>query len=37
LRKDIALSEQQNNQKRLTGAQDIAWAIINTPAFLFNR
>ncbi|MFP6873854.1 MAG: DUF1549 domain-containing protein [Verrucomicrobiales bacterium] len=37
LRKDIALSEQQSNQKRLTGAQDIAWAIINTPAFLFNR
>ena len=37
LRKDIALSEQQNNQKRLTCAQDIAWAIINTPAFLFNR
>ena len=37
LRKDIALSEQQKNQKRLTGAQDIAWAIINTPAFLFNR
>tara|TARA_B100001094_G_scaffold229501_1_gene224120 strand:- start:27 stop:1802 length:1776 start_codon:yes stop_codon:yes gene_type:complete len=37
LRKDAGLSEQQKNQKRLTAAQDIAWAIINTPAFLFNR
>jgi len=37
LRKDAALSEQQKSQKRLTAAQDIAWAIINTPAFLFNR
>ena len=37
LRKDATLSEQQKSQKRLTAAQDIAWAIINTPAFLFNR
>ena len=37
LKKDAGLSEQQKNQKRLTAAQDIAWAIINTPAFLFNR
>ena len=37
LRKDAALSEQQKSQKRLTAAQDIAWAIINTPSFLFNR
>ena len=37
LRKDAALSEQQKSQKRITAAQDIAWAIINTPAFLFNR
>ena len=37
LRKDATLSEQQKSQKRITAAQDIAWAIINTPAFLFNR
>ena len=37
LRKDATLSEKQKSQKRLTAAQDIAWAIINTPAFLFNR
>ncbi len=37
LRKDATLSEQQKSQKRITAAQDIAWAIINPPAFLFNR
>ena len=29
-------AEQQKNE-RLTGVQDLAWALINSPAFLFNR
>ena len=37
LRADAALSTTQLANRRLTGAQDLAWAIINTPAFLFNR
>jgi hypothetical protein len=31
-----AAAEQQKNH-RLTGAQDLTWALINSPAFLFNR
>jgi len=37
LRADAEMSTKQNTNKRLTGAQDLAWAIINNPAFLFNR
>ena len=37
LRSDLALSTQQLAQRRLTGAQDLAWALINTSAFLFNH
>jgi hypothetical protein len=37
LREDVAASERQLAQKRLTATQDLAWALINTPAFLFNH
>jgi hypothetical protein len=37
LRADAEMSKQQLANKRLTGAQDLAWALINNPAFLFNR
>ncbi|MEK0449147.1 MAG: hypothetical protein RL088_1415 [Verrucomicrobiota bacterium] len=37
LRADVQQSAAQLGNKRLTGAQDIVWALVNTPAFLFNR
>ncbi|MCU0983121.1 MAG: hypothetical protein MUF25_28510 [Pirellulaceae bacterium] len=37
LRADAALSTKQLEQSRLTFVQDLAWALINSPAFLFNR
>jgi hypothetical protein len=33
----LATARTQASQSRLTGVQDLAWALINTPAFLFNR
>ncbi len=37
LRADTKLSAEQLKNKRLVASQDIAWALINSPAFLFNR
>ncbi len=37
LRDDMDMSSKQMASKRLTVAQDLAWALINSPAFLFNR
>jgi hypothetical protein len=37
LRKDIQMSIAQSADRRLTGAQDLTWALINNPAFLFNH
>ncbi len=37
LRKDVEMSVKQVENRRLTAAQDLAWALINSPAFLFNR
>lgn len=37
LRRDSDLSAKQLSNKRLTAAQDLAWALINSPAFLFNH
>ncbi len=36
-RLDAIASAKQLENKRLTGAQDLAWALINNPAFLFNH
>jgi hypothetical protein len=37
LKRAVDLSKGQLGDKRLTIAQDYAWALINSPAFLFNR
>jgi WD40 repeat protein/mono/diheme cytochrome c family protein len=37
LRRDLETSAQQLAARRLTAAQDLAWALLNSPAFLFNH
>ncbi|MCB1121186.1 MAG: DUF1553 domain-containing protein, partial [Verrucomicrobiae bacterium] len=37
LRKDVQYSSQQAANSRLTAAQDLAWALINNSAFIFNH
>ena len=37
LRADAEMSLAQQENKRLAATQDLAWALINTPAFLFNH
>jgi hypothetical protein len=35
--KELALANFSQTPSRLEGAQDLAWALLNSPAFLFNR
>ena len=37
LRADVKQSQQQVQRARLTAAEDLTWALINSPAFLFNH
>ncbi len=37
LRADAEMSHRQIEVHRLTAAQDLVWALVNTPAFLFNH
>lgn len=37
LRSDVVASQAQLENRRLTLAQDLTWALINSPAFLFNH
>jgi len=37
LRADVATSAKQLADRRLTAIQDLAWALVNSPAFFFNH
>jgi len=37
LRQDVTYSNQQDSNRRLTAAQDLAWALINNSSFIFNH
>jgi hypothetical protein len=37
LKSEVQRAEEQLKNKRLVGIQDLAWALINSPGFLFNR
>jgi hypothetical protein len=37
MRADAKMSAEQLKNTRLTGAQDLVWALVNNPAFLFNH
>jgi hypothetical protein len=37
LEREVAKSEEMLKNRRLVGVQDLGWALINNPAFLFNR
>jgi hypothetical protein len=37
MRNDVKESDLQRHRGRLTAAEDITWALINSPAFLFNH
>ena len=37
LKKQLDMSQHELDNKRLVGVQDLTWALINSPSFLFNR
>ena len=37
LKRKVEISQQQLDAKRITAVQDLAWALINTPEFLYNH